>query len=68
MDRPYDSDENATWHDDDDCEEFEGLPMGDANFKCPNCDRDTLTTTPDNITDYECAVCAELVFEHEVIA
>ena len=32
MNRPYDSDENATWHIDEDCDDFEGLSMGDANY------------------------------------
>lgn len=32
MERPYESDENATWHIDEDCDEFEGVRMGDANY------------------------------------
>jgi len=32
MERPYESDENATWHIEDECDGFEGAPMGDANY------------------------------------
>jgi len=42
--------------------------MGDADFDCPACDRDTLTVTPENVTSYQCAVCGELVLESGVPA
>jgi hypothetical protein len=32
MERPYDADENGTWHNDPDCPEFEGGRVSDGNL------------------------------------